>query len=267
MDCVVKIHFMSQQSVQFDFDQRLKDLKHNYLSKLPDKLTNLENMILYLENHPSSDEMLNSLAREIHTLKGTAGCYGYHFVTTVCHQFEDFFLMITTQNMFNAQSADHLLKYIDLLKEYTDSQSKANKIHLGHFQNKLHSIAHSFKTSQNLDKRRRILLIETSKTLTHYYTKHLLGKGNLVSSTSSGYEALGRLLHETFDLIISAYEVEEINGIELFEMTRILENSNKDTPFILITSIPEENLPIKTEKPTAIFHKDGHILESIENWI
>jgi len=107
-----------------DFEKKIKELKLQYLASLPSKCDSIEQMILNLESGERSDESLSELARQVHSLKGTAGTYGYKFVTTICHNFEDYFTLASVSNSFDKKSIRRLLAFVELLREYAKSRSQ-----------------------------------------------------------------------------------------------------------------------------------------------
>lgn len=76
--------------VSAQIEEVLQKMRLAYIKNLPRQLDNMEALILQLkkgEDFPSSYE---TLYRAIHSLKGTAGTYGVHIISTICHPFEDY---------------------------------------------------------------------------------------------------------------------------------------------------------------------------------
>jgi two-component system chemotaxis response regulator CheY len=65
-----------------------------------------------------------------------------------------------------------------------------------------------------------------------------------VTEAKSSMEALERLQKETFQLIISDWEMPDINGLELLTMVKE-GHTHKNIPFIMITSASEKDRVIK----------------------
>ena len=92
---------------------------------------------------------------------------------------------------------------------------------------------------------RRVLLVDTSRATLEVCVSVLndLGVREIVA-LQDGYEALGRLLKEPFDAVITSLRVPMIDGLTLTPVLRIIPGPNQRTPMILLTaSAPLSILP------------------------
>lgn len=67
----------------------LDSILEAYLEESRELLFNAENQLLSLENNPQDLETINALFRSIHTIKGTSGMFGFHFVVDFTHVLEN----------------------------------------------------------------------------------------------------------------------------------------------------------------------------------
>lgn len=93
---------------------------------------------------------------------------------------------------------------------------------------------------QSIASQKHILVVDDSLTTRILERNILKAAGYKVTVADNGLEALTKIVAEYFDLIISDVEMPEINGFELTERLRELDNF-KDIPVILVTSLASEN--------------------------
>jgi two-component system chemotaxis sensor kinase CheA len=60
-----------------------------FVTETDEILTNLEELLLQLEESPDDDELLNAIFRGAHTIKGNAACLQYDELTAFAHVFEE----------------------------------------------------------------------------------------------------------------------------------------------------------------------------------
>ncbi len=70
--------------------QLLAQMREDFLAESQDILDRLGPLLVQLEQEPDSD-LLNTIFREVHTLKGTAGFAGFESVRLLAHKLEDVF--------------------------------------------------------------------------------------------------------------------------------------------------------------------------------
>lgn len=98
-----------------------------------------------------------------------------------------------------------------------------------------------------IDKNMRILVVDDFKTMTRLIDGMLRQLGFInVHEASSGEAALGRLKSEKYQLVLSDWNMEPMNGLELLKKVRS-DEALRTTPFILVTaeSRPENIIAAK----------------------
>lgn len=68
-------------------DEIFENLKENYQKTIPDKIERLEKLILNIQKDPTKDN-LQTLRGEVHKIAGSAGCYGFDYVSELCKNLE-----------------------------------------------------------------------------------------------------------------------------------------------------------------------------------
>jgi two-component system C4-dicarboxylate transport response regulator DctD len=86
---------------------------------------------------------------------------------------------------------------------------------------------------------KRVFIIEDDRSVALGLRLTLIGMGFDATCFESGNEALIKLANEEPDIIITDYDLPDINGIELIDK---LKAENKDIPLIMITGYTDKAL-------------------------
>lgn len=205
----------------------LESLKVEYLGTLPERLDEIEALILGLPENSDAQ----SLLRAVHSLKGAAGTHGFHIYTKICHQMEDMMRELISSDKIHSQAA------VNILLDYKDIQNTAfdliasNNDNFSIIDQKLSQINSSGSRHQ-----KRILVVEPSPLYSFMIDSVLKAENCQVTIVSDGLIALENLLMQTYDVVITAMEMPVLNGDALVSALRISKGKNKDINAILITS-------------------------------
>ncbi len=71
------------------FSEELKEIVESFIVETNDIFEKLDNEILELEKRPEDKELINSIFRAVHTVKGTSGVLSFEQMTVIAHRFED----------------------------------------------------------------------------------------------------------------------------------------------------------------------------------
>ena len=243
-----------------DVSELLADLKKGFVADIPVRLDDMESIILSMERGVAFIDNYEGLYRHAHSLKGSAGSYGLHIITSICHAMEDALNEVgRDNNRFNEYGADYWLKYIDLIRlvlaeinkgrdnfvTYEDALKKLQSVQPGGEQYHLHC------------------LVVTASSLYENILANEFGNGTIkFSYCNDGYKALGRLLTESFDLLISDYEVPLLNGQALFGSLRLSDSKNRQIKTMLLTSKTDGKYTRSTD-PDYVIHKDKDFSQNL----
>jgi two-component system, chemotaxis family, sensor kinase CheA len=90
----------------------------SFLEESNPMLSEIEGLILDLEEDPTSTKTLNTYFRLLHTIKGTAACVGLNQVSHFTHKYEDLIGELQRGELpVNTLVVDILLKALDVLKD------------------------------------------------------------------------------------------------------------------------------------------------------
>ena len=99
-----------------------------FLIEAGDHLTNLNNNLLILENDPQNIELIDSLFRDAHTLKGSSAMMGFGIISDVAHRAEDI-LESTRSGQLTPDRVimNFLFEVLDTIKVLLDDISSGRK--------------------------------------------------------------------------------------------------------------------------------------------
>lgn len=237
-----------------DVSKMLADLRNAFLGELPSRLAEIEGLILELKSAQGFEENFATLYRHVHSVKGSAGTHGLQIISTVCHAFEDEIVKVKDDaSSLDAGTISAWLGFIDLLRKTINLVAEG---------------VHDFSEIEtSLGKMRR-------QDKVHQYSGLLVFAPGLqqqlcltafadypvnMAFADNGYEAMGRLLHERFDFLISNMELPDLNGFALISALRLTRNGNHNIPAALLTSKEFKRYGRDTD-PDYVIQKNANML-------
>jgi HPt (histidine-containing phosphotransfer) domain-containing protein len=228
-----------------------KELQDEYLDELQDILNSLDELVIELQDNSENLELSNELWRKVHSLKGTAGTFGFKFISKACHNWEDLMEVSDREkNKDKERTNSFYQKYADIIYVLQEFQSNPyGEPEL--LEQQLKDII-----LDNIEQTKRVLILENSSMMMNFYTEELHKYGYQISYARDGYLALGRLLNEKFDLIITSVDVSTIDGLSLINSLRVIKNPNQNSQAVLITSNSLNESDLLKNKSNVILTKD-----------
>ncbi len=104
------------------------ELLEDFLIEAGEILERLNEELVKLENSPDDMELLNSIFRGFHTIKGGAGFLAIDPMVAVCHRAEDVFNMVRNgEREINTRLMDTILPVLDVLNDQFDALRAGNE--------------------------------------------------------------------------------------------------------------------------------------------
>lgn len=233
------------------------DSQKAYLERLHDDLADVERLILAYAGNSSDAETTNDLRRIVHSIKGTAGGYGFDVVSVLAHRMEDLIALVELAEIPNDERIDRLMSLRDLMMEAGTAYSAGNDIRIAQIKNQ---IGVSLGPTNGVH---RVLLVDTSEVTLKLCVDALKKYKIDFGKESNGHDALGRLLKEKFDSVIVSMHAPMIGATDLAFIVRNISCMNKRVTFSVITSdaAPEKDPRIKMVH--NIFKKDQDLQKNI----
>jgi two-component system chemotaxis sensor kinase CheA len=96
----------------------MDELIADFLVETSDSLQILDNELVELENRPQDIELLNSIFRVMHTIKGTCGFFGMSKLASVAHAGENIMDKLRNKQLsVNSEIISSILEVVDVIKE------------------------------------------------------------------------------------------------------------------------------------------------------
>lgn len=240
-----------------DIQHFVDDLRREYFQVLPEKIATIEGMLLAHERSRKQLDM--RVLREVHGIKGAAGTFGFAIASTICNQFEDDLNgFVERGGVGEAGETEHLLKYVDFLREAVEIAVDAS-ISEEEREQRWQLVVLELRSHSGLEKA-RIFVVDNSRITFGIIERGLVGKQVSISFCSDGYEALGRLLREDFDLVVVGKSVRGLCGPSLIAATRM--NRPKAPLFLMLSS--DKYVPqVIEDAPDVVVLRDKNMAKSL----
>lgn len=99
------------------FDDEMKEIVESFIIETKELLDKLDNDLLQIEKRPNDVELLNSIFRYVHTIKGTSSFIGFEQMSELAHKFEDVLNKLRKGEIkLRSDIVDVMFKAHDLLK-------------------------------------------------------------------------------------------------------------------------------------------------------
>ena len=243
----------------------LQQLQHAYISELPARIDNMEQLALSIEDDTACHDRFSEFYREAHSLKGSAGTFGFTIIGNICHQMEDFLNSIEAKlDAFSQEGTDTLLRFIDLLRSSVMAIDEASENDGPQIENGIAKIEEEIAAlKSNIFQAEKFgVIVEASRTNTRLYQNVLEGLPISFAIENDGYLGLGRLLRERHELLITSMEVGPLSGVALISAVKASRRLHKDTKTILLTSDVDLQVA-ETAKPDAVILKNADMAANL----
>ena len=248
-----------QVNPSLDVSRMLAELRNAFLGDLPSRLEDIETIILDLGNGLNFTENFETLYRHVHSIKGSAGTHGLQIISTVCHSFEDEIIKVEgDESSMNSEAVSTWLGFIDLLRKTIDA------IYAG-VEDFSEIEAELEKTRQKDGEKKYSGLLVFVPGLQQQMCLTAFDNFPVnMAFAENGYEAMGRLLHEKFDFVITNMELPDLNGFALINALRLSKTRNHHIPTVLLTS-KEIVRYSRDSDPDYVIQKDANMLKSVSD--
>jgi two-component system, chemotaxis family, sensor kinase CheA len=99
------------------FSEDMKEIVESFIVETNEIFEKLDNELLEVEKRPEDKDLINSIFRAIHTVKGTSGFLSFEQMSTVAHRFEDVLNKLRRGELtFQPPMLDVMLEAFDLMK-------------------------------------------------------------------------------------------------------------------------------------------------------
>lgn len=246
--------------MEFDLEKALARLKQEFIESSGDRLDEIDGAIDRIFKGTGDRESdFMQMQRDIHSIKGSAGTYGFNAVTVIAHRLEDY--VESTRRLTNKQLGD-VQVYIDHIRQIMESGVNPDEEKT---QGILKNLPSSTKASVSDQERRyvTVLLVMPKGIQRKLIGTELASCGFEISFSENPIEAIKLAVSIKPNIIVSSTEFPDINGVELANIFKVI-RATKKAAFVLTTS-HEPDSPILADLPkgTEIIHKGGDFAEEL----
>lgn len=162
-----------------DFDR----LTEEFVTEALERVDELEWELFNIERRiGDSNELSRKIKMGVHSLKGSAGACGLDFLSTVCHNFEDYLMLKSASKLHDKSTNRDMGIFLGLIRDYLKHAINTPDELLNEYKQRLESLGFSQNEVDH-----KVLIIEPSKTLQSIYSKILTNLSVRISIETDGY--------------------------------------------------------------------------------
>ncbi len=247
---------------EIDFQKALARLRLEFIDDSAERLDRIDAQIdrMYRGTGDGNDVFIE-FQRDIHSLKGSAGTYGFSAVTLIAHRLEDYIEaspLLKNEHLLDVQA------YIDHIRKILESGNDAPKEQLEKI---LASLPSSVVTKSQQTEHRKVtvFLVMPKGVQRKMITTELNSCGFELVFSDHPLEAFGLAISLQPDLILSSVEFDRFSGMEFARALRVV-NATNDIPIVLLTSYDAQKLQLgEIPANTKIVHKGSDFTADLAN--
>ncbi len=100
------------------FSEEMKEIVDSFVVETKEIFEKLDTELLEIEKRPDDKELINSIFRAVHTVKGTSGFLSFEQMSVIAHRFEDVLNKLRRDELrFQAGMLDVMLEAFDQMKK------------------------------------------------------------------------------------------------------------------------------------------------------
>ena len=195
-----------------------------FLAECRENLATTDRILAQLEVEPATPALLEGLYRAVHSIKGSAACFGYDALSQLGGKAEALALVVRRDNLVPAQAAEQLATFATELRRTVESLSTEKPPAAA-------AAAPALKPSAT---GRRVMIVDDAASIRAYLESVLTPEFDC-SSFCDGVDALSAARQQRPDVIVSDVVMATRGGYERCRQVRG-DASLGDVPFILLTS-------------------------------
>jgi len=203
---------------------------------------------------------LQTVRREIHTLKGQGGSFGFPSITAIAHRLENYLHDLQT---LTPRQMDDALVFIDRLQEIADAGANPDDDEVSRIVRSLPAkgaAKDDFQETSGLE----ILLVAGSRIVRRAIEGELNKRGFRVVTVASPIDVFESAIRTRPDMIIASAVMDKISGIDLARALKSM-TPTRHIPFALLTSFDESHPELRDlPDDVSLVHHDRDISAELD---
>lgn len=247
-----------------EFQDILDRLRLEFIDNTKDRLDEIDLIIDQIyRGEGNREDLVVGFRRNVHSLKGVAGSYGFGFVSIVAHRLEDY--LESTRRLDQEQWLD-AQKYVDQIRSVIEDGDEPGAAEQDRILAALPSSAVATEETVTPQELTALIVMPPGvqrKAVSNQLTDH----GFSVSFANDPAQSIGISLSLKPNLILSNQEFPRITGYELANMLAAA-SVTEEIPFALMTSHEEFNAKGAAHPENLrVIRKDQNFLESVSAYL
>jgi CheY-like chemotaxis protein/HPt (histidine-containing phosphotransfer) domain-containing protein len=247
----------------------IDNIKLTFIQDARSKIVDIENLLLILEKQNNNFEYyVREVYLKMHSLKGSSKAFGIDIIASLCHLFEDNLTLVVNSNKtLDLELLNNMLQIVDTISEYFKCLVEQETFDDSMFREK-HSKLLFLKESHDKilvnESSVRILLVGISQTMAKQSTNLLNKFPNVdIATTFDVLNALDRISKEHFDIVISAFYMNTMNGLTF--LMSLKQEYNSKCPYLILNPSDKIDLSLipLPYHPDKIIIKDEHFFDEL----
>jgi len=271
-----------------NIENALARLRADFKARAESVLDDLEEALRQTDFDDSAglEAFARRLYGDVHSLKGSGGTAGFHFVSKVSHRLEDY--LAARDGQIAAADVPALHKFMDTIRDSLDGQRPADDSEAQQILASLPaptvpdalgapaeaSDAHAARqetapstATPAAGEDLKALLVGLSKTERAIATRALEIKQVSVTALPTAGEALGAVLRLRPDIVLLSGIMSELNATDFVAALRAMEPTRHARVGIM-TSLPRNHAALKRLPPDCrVFRQSGKLIQDIESFL
>ncbi|MDO8890903.1 MAG: Hpt domain-containing protein [Sulfurimicrobium sp.] len=239
----------------------IKEFRLSFLAELPERLDNLEQLLLLLEaGGEGAQDSFNALYRGVHSIKGSGGTFGLHIITSICHEMEDYLNLAPLDlPRLDRLFIDNCLRFVDLIRAVTEL-ANAGSADFSTIESRLTAL------HDEVFLRKLSALVVVNSKLTRIMCHEVLQSAGIrFVDEMDGMSALSRAMTQHFDFLLVSSELPLLKGEAMIASLRLSETENKRIKTVLICSnIAAESRRKRDIDPDFVLQRNAQLLPNLK---
>ena len=254
---------------EIDIQDALERLKREFIDTSAEKLDKIDAIIdrLYRGEEDDRGADFVEFQRDIHSLKGSAGTYGFDSVSLIAHRLEDY---IETTRRLSSENLLDVQVFVDRIREIFEGGDEVPNDRLIPILDSLPTSGIAQTTESEQEAESKVALLVMSKGVQRkLVSADLTGNGFELAYADHPLDAFRLAVSLKPNLVVTSLEFDNLNGLELTRALRGVD-ATSTTPIVLLTSHSIDQMGEALPEPTRAIHKDAgfatKLTEAIETF-
>lgn len=217
----------------FDADEIIESLMDSFYEAAAEKLNQMDEIInIHRDGEDADGSQMNELRRQLHSLKGTSGTFGFPLITVICHRLEEY---LVEDRQYESEELDGGQIYLDQIRRIVEEKSNPDDEESETILANLPGQSSPSEENSQSPAPIKVVLVSPMAAMRKLAEFYLTENSCEVIATNSATDAFSLTLEHRPDILITSVQMEVLNGIDLGRAIAAI-SSLRETKIVLMTS-------------------------------